>query len=73
MPCIYNETLHDKTGSFLASVSANITQLSDGAIQDIRQLFETYNDLLWFILGNVDVTFNEALDLCDAVFPLYDA
>ena len=73
MPCIYNETLHDKTGSFLASVSANITQLSDGAIQDIRQLFETYNDLLWFILGNVDVTFNEALGLCDAVFPLYDA
>ena len=70
---MYNETLHDKTGSFLASVSANITQLSDGSIQDITQLFQTYHDLLWFILGNVDVTWNEALALCDAVFPLYDA
>jgi hypothetical protein len=70
---MYTETLHDKTGSFLAAVSANITQLSDGTIQDIRQLFKTHNDLLWFIIGNVDVTWTEALDLCDAVFPLYDA
>ena len=70
---MYTETLHDKTGSFLASVSANISELSDGTIQDIRQLFETYNDLLWFILGNVDVTWTEAHSLCDAVFPLCDA
>ena len=70
---MYTETLHDKTGSFIASVSANISELSDGTIQDIRQLFEPYNDLLWFILGNVDVTWTEAIGLCDAVFPLYDA
>ena len=70
---MYTETLRDKTGSFIASVSANISELSDGTIQDIRQLFETYNDLLWFILGNVDVTWTEAIGLCDAVFPLYDA
>ena len=50
MSALYNETLHDKSGSFIATVSANISQLSDGTIQDIHQLFETYNDLLWFIL-----------------------
>ena len=70
---MYNETLHDKTGSFLASAFASITQLSDGAINDIQSLFETYNDLLWFILAHVDVTFNEALGLCDTVFPIHDA
>ena len=36
MPCIYNETLHDKSGSFLASVSANITQLDEWYISIIR-------------------------------------
>ena len=65
--------IFEHTLSFLSSIFSGITQLSDGTIQDIRQLFETYNDLLWFILGNVDVTWTEALGLCDAVFPLYDA
>ena len=65
--------IFEHTQSFLSSIFSGITQLSDGTIQDIRQLFETYNDLLWFILGNVDVTWTEALGLCDAVFPLYDA
>ncbi len=70
---MYNETLHDKTGSFLYQVSTGVTALSDGAISDIQSLFETYNDLLNFILAYVDVTLTEALGLCDAVFPLYDA
>ena len=70
---MYNETLHDKTGSFLWQVSTGVTALSDGAIKDIQSLFETYNDLLSFILAYVDVTLPEALGLCDAVFPMYDA
>ena len=70
---MYNEALHDKTGSFLYQVSTGVTALSDGAINDIQSLFESYNDLLWFILAYVDVTFTEALGLCDAVFPLYEA
>ena len=70
---MYNETLHDKTGSFLWQVSTGVTALSDGAIKDIQSLFETYNDLLSFILAYVDVTLTEALGLCDAVFPMYDA
>ena len=45
---MYNETLHDKTGSYLASVSANITQLSDGSIADIRKLFPKWNTLAAF-------------------------
>ena len=69
---MYNETLHDKTGSFLWQVSTGVTELSDGAIRDIQSLFETYNDLLSFILAYVDVTLTEALGLCDAVFPMYD-
>ena len=48
---MYNETLHDKTGSFLWQVSTGVTALSDGAIKDIQSLFETYNDLLSFILA----------------------
>ena len=37
---MYNETLHDKSGSFLASVSANILQLSDWHINIIRMAFD---------------------------------
>ena len=69
---MYNETLHDKTGSFLYQVSTGVTALSDGAINDIQSLFETYNDLLNFILAYVNVTLTEALGLCDVVFPLHD-
>ena len=70
---MYNETLHDKTGSFLYQVSTGVTALSDGAINDIQSLFESYNDLLNFIMAFVDVTLNEAIGLCDSVFPLSDA
>ena len=70
---MYNETLHDKTGSFLYQVSTGVTALSDGAINDIRSLFETWNDLYNFILAYVDVTLYERLSLCDQVFPLADA
>ena len=70
---MYNETLHDKTGSFLYQVSTGETALSDGAIQDIRKLFATWNDLHNFIKAYVDVGLFERLNLCDQVFPQYDA
>ncbi len=70
---MYNETLHDKTGSFLYQVSTGETALSDGAIQDIRKLFATWNDLYNFIKAYVDVGLFERLNLCDQVFPRYDA
>lgn len=70
---MYNETLHDKTGSFLYQVSTGITALSDGAINDIRRLFASWNDLYNFIAAYVDVGLHERLSLCDQVFPLHDA
>ena len=70
MPCIYNETLHDKTGSFLASVSANITQLSDGAIDDIRRLFPKSNTLAAFCRAYVPSMTTRDIDrILDQVYP----
>ena len=42
---MFTETLHDKTGSYIASVSASITQLSDGSIAKIRNMFPEWNTL----------------------------
>ena len=67
---MHNQTLHDNTGSFIASTFASITELSDGAINDIQSLFEGYNHLLNYIMAFVDVTLNEALGLCEVIFPL---
>ena len=70
MSAYYNETLHDKTGSFLASVSANITQLSDGAIQDIRQLFPKWNTLAAFCRAYVPCMTAADIDrILDQVYP----
>jgi len=70
MPSIYNETLHDKTGSFLASVSANITQLSDGACDDIRKLFRGWSHLAAFCRVNCPcMTWNEIDRILDQVYP----
>ena len=70
MPSIYNETLHDKTGSFLASVSANITQLSDGAIDDIRRLFPKSNTLAAFCRAYVPSMTTRDIDrILDQVYP----
>ena len=70
---MYNETLHDKTGSFLFQISTGVTALSAGAIQDIRRLFASWNDLYNFIAAYVDVGLYERLSLCDQVYPLADA
>ena len=70
MPSIYNETLHDKTGSFLASVSANITQLSDGAIDDIRRLFPNWSHLAAFCRAYVPcMTWNDIDRILDQTHP----
>ena len=66
---MYNETLHDKTGSFLASVSANILQLSDWHIQQIRNLVPS-----WQHFGAFLANFDELLDLSsDDIDRLFDA
>ena len=70
---MYNETIHDKTGCFLYQISTGETALSDGAIQDIRRLFASWNDLYNFIAAYVDVGLYERLSLCDQVYPLADA
>ena len=68
---MYNETLHDKTGSFLAAVSANITQLSDWHINIIRLAFDNSPAKFYgFIITELqDVTRYEADRLLDQVFP----
>ena len=68
---MYNETLHDKTGSFLASVSASITQLSDWHINIIRLAFDNSPAKFYgFIITELkDVTRYEAELLLDQVFP----
>ena len=71
MPSIYNETLHDKTGSFVASVSANINQLSEWHINIIRKMFDNSPAKLYrFIISSLDgVSSYEADRLLDQVFP----
>ena len=68
---MYNETLHDKTGSFLASVSANITQLSDWHIRIIRLAFDNNPaEFYGFIIKELkDASRYEADRLLDQVFP----
>ena len=67
---MYNETLHDKTGSYIASVSANITQLSDGSIADIRNLFPEWNTLAAFCRAYVPTMTTADIDrILDQVYP----
>ena len=67
---MYNETLHDKTGSYLASVSANITQLSDGSIADIRKLFPKWNTLAAFCRAYIPSMTTRDIDrILDQVYP----
>tara|TARA_E500000318_G_scaffold91862_1_gene90267 strand:- start:234 stop:443 length:210 start_codon:yes stop_codon:yes gene_type:complete len=67
-----NPETYDQTGSFLYQTFTGITTLSDNTIKDIQALFETYNNLLSFILSKVDITLLEAIGLCDTVFPFTD-
>lgn len=69
MSTYYNETLHDKTGSFLYQAIRACGKLSEGACDDIRKLFEDGLALRKFIRANVEVDELEAWELIDQVFP----
>ena len=71
---MFTETLHDKTGSYLASVSANITQLSDGSIADIRNLFPEWNTLAAFCRAYVPSMTTADIDrILNQVYPELEA
>ena len=69
MSALYNETLHDQSGSFLYEAIKACGKLSEGSCDDIRKLFEDEQALLKFIRANVDVDDLDAWDLIDQVFP----
>ena len=68
MPALYNETLHDKTGSFIAQAAASITQLSEGSINDIRSLFPDSVDFVRFCAAWVKVDLSDVYDLRDQIY-----
>ena len=61
--------IFDKTQSFLSSVFSNITQLSDGAIADIRFLFPRWVDFRGFCFAHIDgITREEVDSLTDQIY-----
>ncbi len=68
MPAYYTETLHDKTGSFIAQAAANITKLSEGSINDIRSLFPDSIDFTRFCAAWVDIDLLDVYDLRDQIY-----
>ena len=61
--------IFDKTQSFLSSVFSNITQLSDGAIADIKSLFPRWVDFRGFCFAHVDGLTREEVDsLTDQIY-----
>lgn len=74
MYAIYNETLHDKTGSFCYASVESITELSEWHKKIIRLAFnnnahEFYD---YCIKELVDITGYEAGILMDKIFPDHD-
>ena len=70
MPTLYNETLHDKTGSFIAQAAASITKLSEGSINDIRSLFPDSIDFTHFCAAWVKgLDLSDVYDLRDQIYP----
>ena len=70
MHSLYNETLHDKTGSFIAQAAASITKLSEGSIRDIRSLFPDSIDFTRFCAAWVkDLDLSDVYDLRDQIYP----
>ena len=66
----YNETLHDKTGSFIAQAAASITKLSEGSIKDIRSLFPDPIDFTRFCVAWVkSLELSDVYDLRDQIYP----
>ena len=61
--------IFDKTQSFLSSIFANITELSDGAISDIRFIFPRWVDFRGFCFAHIDgITREEVDSLTDQIY-----
>ena len=69
MPTLYNQTLHDKTGSFIAQAATSITELSEGSIKDIRSLFPDPIDFTRFCAAWVSLDLSDVYDLRDQIYP----
>ena len=69
MPTLYNQTLHDKTGSFIAQAATSITELSEGSIKDIRSLFPDPIDFTRFCAAWVNLDLSDVYDLRDQIYP----
>ena len=68
---MYNETLHDRSGSFLYQNIAS-TKLSEASIDAIRSAFPNWCDLWHFIRSNVCMSNLECWEIIDTVYPEVD-
>ena len=65
---MYNETLHDRSGSFLYQNIAS-TKLSEASIEAIRGIFPQWTKLFEFIQDNIRMSAVERWELCDKNYP----
>ena len=68
---MYNETLHDRTASFLYQNIGN-TKLSEGSIAAIRRMFPEWCDLYKYIQENIDMDCVDRWKLMDQIYPEID-
>ena len=68
MPAIYNETLHDRSGSVLYQNLAT-TKLSEASTDAIRRLFPSWCELWEYIRDNIDMKAVERWELMDQIYP----
>ena len=65
---MFNQTLHDRSGSFLYQNIAS-TKLSEASIQAIRAMFPKWTNLFDFICDNIQMSHVERWELCDKIYP----
>ena len=65
---MYNETLHDRSGSFLYQ-NIDSTKLSEASIEAIRGIFPQWTKLFEFIQDNIRMSAVERWELCDKIYP----
>ena len=68
---MYNETLHDRSGSFLYQSIAS-TKLSEASIDAIRSLFPNWVNLYNYIAYNIDMNSIECYELVCQIYPEID-
>ena len=69
---MYTETLHDKTGSFVASVSANISELSEGHQDLVVRIWPNWIDFRMFCFDWIPSMSREDVDhLCFQLYPSF--